>query len=64
MDIPTIVVSGRGALGDRVLGLDFGADDYLVKPINTIELAARARSLLRRVEKKWQQQRHQTAWKK
>ncbi|MCZ4272095.1 response regulator transcription factor [Maritalea porphyrae] len=51
MDIPTIVVSGRGALGDRVLGLDFGADDYLVKPINTIELAARARSLLRRVEK-------------
>jgi len=51
MDVPTIVVSGRGALGDRVLGLDFGADDYLVKPINTIELAARARSLLRRVEK-------------
>jgi len=51
LDIPTIVVSGRGALGDRVLGLDFGADDYLVKPINTIELAARARSLLRRVEK-------------
>jgi len=51
MDIPTIVVSGRGALGDRVLGLDFGADDYLVKPINTIELAARARSLLRRVDK-------------
>lgn len=51
MDIPTIVVSGRGALGDRVLGLDFGADDYLVKPVNTIELAARARSLLRRVDK-------------
>lgn len=51
MNIPTIVVSGRGALGDRVLGLDFGADDYLVKPVNTIELAARARSLMRRVEK-------------
>lgn len=51
LNIPTIVVSGRGALGDRVLGLDFGADDYLVKPVNTIELAARARSLLRRVEK-------------
>jgi len=51
MDIPTIVVSGRGALGDRVLGLDFGADDYLVKPVNTIELAARARSLLRRMDK-------------
>ncbi|MGJ8527411.1 winged helix-turn-helix domain-containing protein [Maritalea sp.] len=51
IDVPTIVVSGRGALGDRVLGLDFGADDYLVKPINTIELAARARSLLRRIDK-------------
>jgi two-component system OmpR family response regulator len=49
--IPTIIVSGRGALGDKIRGLDLGADDYLVKPVDPLELAARARSMLRRHSK-------------
>jgi len=46
--VPIIVLSGRDSETDRIVGLDFGADDYLVKPFSTGELAARARSLLRR----------------
>jgi DNA-binding response OmpR family regulator len=46
--LPIIVLSGRDSETDRIIGLDLGADDYLVKPFSTGELAARARSLLRR----------------
>lgn len=45
---PAIVQTARGALEDRVLGLDAGADDYVVKPVDVEELAARLRALLRR----------------
>ena len=46
--LPIIVLSGRDGETDRIIGLDFGADDYLVKPFSPGELAARARSVLRR----------------
>ncbi len=46
--LPIIVLSGRDSETDRIIGLDLGADDYLVKPFSPGELAARARSLLRR----------------
>lgn len=46
--LPIIVLSGRDGETDRIVGLDFGADDYLVKPFSPGELAARARSVLRR----------------
>lgn len=46
--VPTIVLTARDALADRVRGLDAGADDYLVKPFELDELAARIRSLQRR----------------
>lgn len=46
--IPTVVLSGRGDLTDRVLGLELGADDYLVKPFEPRELVARLNSVLRR----------------
>ena len=46
--IPILVLTARGGLDDRVLGLDAGADDYLVKPFQIPELAARCRALLRR----------------
>jgi len=45
---PVLVTTARSALGDRVQGLDGGADDYLVKPFEMAELAARLRALLRR----------------
>ena len=46
--VPVIVISARDALGDRVKGLDLGADDYLVKPFERAELEARVRALIRR----------------
>jgi two-component system, OmpR family, phosphate regulon response regulator PhoB len=46
--LPIIVLSGRDTETDRIVGLDMGADDYLVKPFSPGELAARARSVLRR----------------
>ncbi len=45
---PILVLTARGGLDDRVAGLDAGADDYLVKPFQIPELAARCRALLRR----------------
>jgi two-component system alkaline phosphatase synthesis response regulator PhoP len=47
-DIPVIVLSGRSGETDRIVGLDLGADDYLIKPFSPGELAARIRSVLRR----------------
>ena len=48
VEVPTIIVSGRGAEGDRVLGLTSGADDYVVKPFSPRELVARVHAVLRR----------------
>ena len=45
---PILIITARDGLGDRIRGLDRGADDYLVKPFATTELAARCRALLRR----------------
>jgi two-component system, OmpR family, copper resistance phosphate regulon response regulator CusR len=45
---PILMLTARDALDDRVLGLDSGADDYLVKPFEVKELRARLRALLRR----------------
>ena len=47
-DVPVLIVTARDAVGDRVAGLDAGADDYLVKPFDLDELAARVRAVLRR----------------
>ena len=46
--VPVLIVTARDAVADRVRGLDTGADDYLVKPFDLDELAARLRALLRR----------------
>jgi DNA-binding response OmpR family regulator len=45
---PVLILTARDAIDDRVLGLDLGADDYLVKPFALAELLARIRALLRR----------------
>ena len=47
---PVLVVSARDSEADRVLGLEIGADDYLIKPFGMRELVARCRALLRRAE--------------
>jgi two-component system, OmpR family, response regulator QseB len=46
--LPVIILTARDAVSDRVRGLDAGADDYLIKPFDLDELAARIRALLRR----------------
>ena len=46
--VPVLVLTARDAVEDRVIGLDAGADDYLVKPFAFAELLARLRALLRR----------------
>ena len=48
--VPVIFLSALGELTDRVVGLEIGADDYLVKPFSSRELLARIRTLLRRME--------------
>lgn len=46
--VPVLVISAREGVGDRVLALDMGADDYVVKPVLSVEVRARARAILRR----------------
>ncbi len=46
--IPVLILSARDSIDDRVLGLDSGADDYLVKPFDMTELVSRVKALLRR----------------
>lgn len=50
MDLPIIVVTARGEETDRIVGLELGADDYVIKPFSPKELVARVRALLRRTE--------------
>lgn len=47
-DLPVIVLTGRGDASDRVVGLELGADDYVVKPFDPRELVARVNAVLRR----------------
>lgn len=46
--LPVLILTARDATGDKIAGLDGGADDYLVKPVDLDELAARVRALARR----------------
>ena len=48
-DVPIIMLTAKGEVEDRIIGLELGADDYLVKPFSPRELVARVRALLRRV---------------
>jgi two-component system response regulator QseB len=47
-DVPVVVITARDSVSDRVAGLDSGADDYIVKPFDLDELAARIRAVVRR----------------
>jgi DNA-binding response OmpR family regulator len=48
-DVPVILLTGKGAEADRIVGLKLGADDYVVKPFSAAEVEARIASVLRRV---------------
>jgi DNA-binding response OmpR family regulator len=49
-NVPIIMLTAKGEEHDRVLGLDVGADDYLIKPFSAMELLARVRAVLRRAQ--------------
>ena len=51
-NVPIIVLTGRAELADRVVGLELGADDYVVKPFEHRELVARVNSVLRRIDQR------------
>ena len=51
LPVPILMLTAKGQVEDRVVGLDSGADDYLVKPFSTEELLARIRALLRRIRR-------------
>jgi two-component system, OmpR family, response regulator ResD len=55
-EVPILMLTARGDESDRVVGLDSGADDYLVKPFAVRELMARLRALLRRPSSSWRRQ--------
>ncbi len=48
-DVPVIMLTAKGEDMDRILGLEYGADDYLTKPFNILELKARIKAVLRRI---------------
>jgi DNA-binding response OmpR family regulator len=50
-EFPIIMLTARDGVSDRVLGLECGADDYMVKPFNFLELSARIKAILKRVER-------------
>lgn len=51
-DVPIILITARGEDFERIMGLDIGADDYIVKPFSPSEVMARVRAVLRRISKK------------
>ncbi|MEG6617272.1 response regulator transcription factor [Peptococcaceae bacterium 1198_IL3148] len=52
-DVPIIMLTARDDSIDKILGLEFGADDYVTKPFNSRELVARIRSILRRTKRQY-----------
>lgn len=50
--VPIILITAKGEDYERIMGLDYGADDYIVKPFSVAEVMARVRAILRRVEDK------------
>ena len=48
-DVPIVMLTARGEVMDRIVGLEIGADDYLPKPFEPRELAARLQTILRRI---------------
>ena len=51
-DVPIIMLTAKGDDMDKILGLDYGADDYITKPFNILEVKARIKAIMRRGRKK------------
>ena len=51
-DVPVIMLTARSEDMDKIMGLEYGADDYITKPFNILEVKARIKAIMRRVETK------------
>ena len=51
-DVPILMLTAKGDDMDKILGLEYGADDYITKPFNILEVKARIRAIMRRTDKK------------
>lgn len=54
-DIPVLILSARNQDNDKILGLNLGADDYIAKPFNALEIVARVKAHLRRSDRSGRQ---------
>ena len=61
-NVPIIMLTAKGETFDKVLGLELGADDYMVKPFDTKELVARVKAVLRRFESKDEDKREEISY--
>ena len=52
-DVPIIMLTAKGDDMDKILGLDYGADDYITKPFNILEVKARIKAIFRRIGRKY-----------
>jgi len=59
-DVPVIMLTAKGEDMDRILGLEYGADDYLTKPFNILELKARIKAVLRRINSSKEKEEEET----
>ena len=59
-DVPIVMLTAKGDDMDKILGLEYGADDYITKPFNILEVKARIKAILRRNSKKSRQEPQQT----
>ena len=58
-DVPIIMLTAKGETFDKVLGLELGADDYMTKPFDSVELVARIKAVLRRTEQQSEKNKEQ-----
>ena len=59
-DMPVIMLTAKGSDMDKILGLEYGADDYISKPFNILEVKARIRAIIRRSMKAKRQKKGRT----
>lgn len=62
-DVPIIMITARGEDYDRIMGLEIGADDYVVKPFSAPEVMARVKAVLRRLQVKQHGKQQSYGWK-
>ena len=57
-DVPVVMLTAKGEDMDKILGLEYGADDYITKPFNILEVKARLKAIMRRTGKRKQEEEH------